>query len=134
MPLTRAIRGRRLGILGLGRIGREIARKAAVFDMEIAYHGRSKQDVPYRFYADLVEMARDSHYLVAICPGGPATDKIVNRAVLDALGPEGVFINVARGSVVAEPAPVAALQDGSPGGAALAASAAKPNVPEALRA
>src|SRR3546814_19071789 len=69
MPLTRAIRGRRLGILGLGRIGREIARKAAVFDMEIAYHGRSKQDVPYRFYADLVEMARDSHYLVAICPG-----------------------------------------------------------------
>src|SRR3546814_16474860 len=63
MPLTRAIRGRRLGILGLGRIGREIARKAAVFDMEIAYHGRSKQDVPYRFYADLVEMARDSNYI-----------------------------------------------------------------------
>src|SRR3546814_16645428 len=103
MPRTRAIRGRRLGILGLGRIGGEIVRKAAVVDMEIAYHGRSKQDVPYRFYADLVEMARDSHYLVAICPGGPATDQIVNRAVLDALGPVGGLLNVARGSVVDEP-------------------------------
>src|SRR3546814_12895779 len=77
-------------------------------------------------------MARDSHYLVAICPGGPATDKIVNRAVLDALGPEGVFINVARGSVVDEPALVAALQEGRLGGAGLDVFEPAPNVPEAL--
>jgi lactate dehydrogenase-like 2-hydroxyacid dehydrogenase len=132
MHLTRAIRGRRLGILGLGRIGKDIARKAAVFDMEIAYHGRSKQDVPYLFYPDLVEMARDCDFLVAICPGGAATDKIVNRAVLDALGPEGVFINVARGSVVDEPALVAALQEGRLGGAGLDVFAAEPKVPDAL--
>ncbi|MGD1879889.1 MAG: 2-hydroxyacid dehydrogenase [Kiloniellaceae bacterium] len=132
MPLTRAIRGRTLGILGLGRIGKDIARKAEAFDMKIAYHGRQKQDLPYTFYGDLVEMARDSDFLVAICPGGPATDKIVNRAVLDAIGPEGVFINVARGSVVDEPALVAALQDGRLGGAGLDVFAEEPKVPEAL--
>lgn len=132
MRLTRAIRGRQLGILGLGRIGKDIARKAEAFGMKIAYHGRKKQDVPFRFYDDLVEMARDSDYLVAICPGGPATDKIVNRAVLDAIGPEGVFINVARGSVVDEPALVAALQEGRLGGAGLDVFAEEPKVPEAL--
>ncbi|MGF1593495.1 MAG: 2-hydroxyacid dehydrogenase [Kiloniellaceae bacterium] len=134
MHLTRAIRGRRLGILGLGRIGKDIARKAEVFGMEIAYHGRSRQDVPYRYYADLVEMARDCDFLVAICPGGPATDKIVDRAVFDALGPEGIFINVARGSVVDEPALVAALQEGRLGGAGLDVFAQEPEVPEALLA
>ncbi len=132
MHLTRAIRGRQLGILGLGRIGKDIARKAEAFDIKIAYHGRKKQDVPFRYYDDLVEMARDSDYLVAICPGGPATDKIVNRPVLDAIGPEGVFINVARGSVVDEPALVAALQDGRLGGAGLDVFAEEPKVPEAL--
>jgi lactate dehydrogenase-like 2-hydroxyacid dehydrogenase len=132
MHLTHAIRGRKLGILGLGRIGKDIARKAEVFGMEIAYHGRGKQDVPYQFYPDLVGMARECDYLVAICPGGPATDKIVNRAVLDALGPEGIFINVARGSVVDEPALVAALQDGRLGGAGLDVFAEEPKVPEAL--
>ncbi|WP_340117206.1 2-hydroxyacid dehydrogenase [Pelagibius sp. 7325] len=132
MHLTRSIRGRTLGILGLGRIGKDIARKAEAFGMEIAYHGRAKQDVPYRYYADLVEMAGDSDYLVAICPGGPATDKIVNRAVLDAIGPNGVFINVARGSVVDEPALVAALEEGRLGGAGLDVFAEEPKVPEAL--
>jgi lactate dehydrogenase-like 2-hydroxyacid dehydrogenase len=132
MPLTRSIRGCTLGILGLGRIGKDIARKAEAFGMEIAYHGRAKQDIPYRYYADLVEMARDSDYLVAICPGGPATDKIVNRAVLDAIGPNGVFINVARGSVVDEPALVAALEEGRLGGAGLDVFAEEPKVPEAL--
>lgn len=134
MHLTRAIRGRRLGILGLGRIGKDIARKAEVFGMEIAYHGRGRQDVPYRYYAGLVEMARDCDFLVAICPGGPATDRIVDRAVLDALGPEGIFINVARGSVVDEPALVAALQEGRLGGAGLDVFAEEPKVPEALLA
>ena len=134
MHLTRAIRGRTLGILGLGRIGKDIARKAEVFGMKIAYHGRSKQDVPYSFYPDLVEMAQDSDYLVAICPGGPETDQIVNRAVLDAIGPKGVFINVARGSVVDEPALVAALQEGRLGGAGLDVFADEPKVPDALLA
>ena len=134
MHLTRAIRGRQLGILGLGRIGKDIARKAEAFDMKIAYHGRSKQDVPYSYYPDLVEMARDSDFLVAICPGGPATDKIVNRAVLDAIGPEGTFINVARGSVVDEPELVAALKDGRLGAAGLDVFAAEPKVPEELLA
>src|SRR3546814_17228669 len=101
--------------------------------MGVPYHGRSKQDVPYRFYADLVEIARDSHYLVAICPGGPATDKIVNRAVLDALGPEGVFINVAPGSVVAEPALVAPLHEGRPRGAGLQVFQADPQYTPALQ-
>jgi len=132
MHLTRSIRGRTLGILGLGRIGKDIARKAEVFGMKIAYHGRKKQDVPYSYYADLVEMARDCDVLVAICPGGKATDGIVNRAVLDAIGPEGIFINVARGSVVDEPALVAALQDGRLGGAGLDVFADEPRVPEAL--
>jgi lactate dehydrogenase-like 2-hydroxyacid dehydrogenase len=133
MHLTRGIRGRRLGILGLGRIGKDIARKAEVFGMTIAYHGRRRQDgVAYRYHADLVEMARDSDYLVAVCPGGPATDKIVSRAVLDAIGPEGVFINVARGSVVDEPALVAALEEGRLGGAGLDVFADEPSVPKAL--
>ncbi|MEO3430670.1 2-hydroxyacid dehydrogenase [Pelagibius sp. CAU 1746] len=133
MHLTRALRGRKLGVLGLGRIGKDIARKAEVFGLEIAYHGRRRQDgISYRYYGDLVEMARDCDILVAICPGGPATDKIVDRAVLDALGPEGTFINVARGSVVDEPALVAALQEGTLGAAGLDVFAEEPKVPEAL--
>lgn len=134
MPLTHAIRGRQLGILGLGRIGKDIARKAEVFGMEIAYHGRAKQDVPYKYYADLVEMARDSYVLVAICPGGAVTDRIVNRAVIEAIGPEGVFINVARGSVVDEPELVAALKDGRLGCAGLDVFAEEPKVPQELLA
>ena len=133
MPLTRGIRGKMLGILGLGRIGKDIATKAAVFGMEIAYHGRRQQDdVAYRFYDDLVAMARDSDYLVAICPGGEATRNLVNRAVMDALGPEGVLINVARGTVVDEPELVAALRDGRLGGAGLDVFLDEPKVPEPL--
>lgn len=135
MALTRSIRNRKMGILGLGRIGKSIAEKAAVFGMEISYHGRRKQDdVPYRFFDNLVEMAQDSDYLVAICPGGEATNKIVNRAVMDALGPEGTLINVARGSVVDEPELVSALQDGRLGAAGLDVFEEEPKVPEALLA
>ncbi len=135
MPLTRAIHGRRLGILGLGRIGRLIALKAEVFGCEIAYHGRRRQeDQPYRYHAALAELARDSDFLVVICPGGAATHNIVDREVMDALGPEGILINVARGSVVDEPALVAALSDGRLGGAGLDVFADEPRVPEALLA
>ena len=133
MELTRGIRGKRLGILGLGRIGKDIAAKASVFGMEILYHGRSPQaDVPHRYYGDLVDMARDSDYLVAICPGGEATRNLVNRPVLDALGPEGVLINVARGTVVDEPELVLALQEGRLGGAGLDVFLEEPKVPEPL--
>lgn len=133
MALTRSIRGRKLGILGLGRIGKDIARKAEVFGCEIAYYGRSEQAAqPYRYYSDLVEMARDCDFLVVICPGGAATHNLVDRAVMDALGPEGTLINVARGSVVDEPALVAALQEGRLSGAGLDVFADEPRVPEAL--
>ena len=133
MPLTRAIHGRRLGILGLGRIGRLIGKKAEVFGCEIAYHGRNKQaDCAYEYFADLREMAAACDFLVVICPGGAATHNIVNQEVLEALGPEGTLINVARGSVVDEPALVAALQDGKLGAAGLDVFADEPRVPEAL--
>ena len=133
MPLQQSIRGRTVGILGLGRIGKDIAAKLQVFGCEVVYHGRSEQsDQPYRYYGDLVEMARESDHLVVICPGGPATAGIVNRAVLEALGPEGTLINVARGSVVDEPELVSALLDGRLGSAGLDVFAAEPKVPEAL--
>ena len=132
-PLARAVRGRQVGILGLGRIGKEIARKLEVFGCPIAYHGRKEQaGQPYRFYGDLTEMARDSDFLIAICPGGAATRGLVNRAVIEALGPEGTFINVARGSVHDEEALIAALQDGRLGAAGLDVFAQEPHVPEAL--
>lgn len=132
-PLARKVTGRRLGILGLGRIGKAIAKRAAGFDLQIAYHGRHRQpDVPYRFYPDLVQMAADVDFLVVICPGGPATQNIVNREVLEALGPQGILVNVARGSVVDEPALVQALKSGKLGGAGLDVFADEPNVPAEL--
>lgn len=133
MALTSSVVGKRCGILGLGRIGKAIARRAEALGCEIAYHGRHAQaDQPYRYYADLVEMARDCDMVIAICPGGAGTRGIVERAVLDALGPEGVFVNVARGSVVDQPALVAALAEGRLGAAGLDVFAAEPEVPEAL--
>lgn len=132
-PLASKVTGKRLGILGLGRIGKAIARRAAGFDMMISYHGRQRQpEAPYKFYADLVAMAADVDFLVVICPGGPATRNIVNRAVIDALGPKGILVNVARGTVVDEPALVDALKSGKLGGAGLDVFADEPNVPEAL--
>lgn len=112
-PLTRSIENKKVGILGLGRIGGEIARKLEVFNCEIVYHTRTKKpDVSYIYYDDLTKMAEAVDYLIAITPGGPSTNKIVNRKVLEALGSEGTFINVARGSVVDEEELVSALQDG----------------------
>jgi len=132
-PLARAIRGRKVGILGLGRIGKDIAEKLSIFGCEIAYHGRRAQnDVSYEYFDDLTAMAAAVDFLIAICPGGPSTDGIVNAQVLAALGPEGTFINVARGSVHDEDALVAALQSGALGMAALDVFTAEPSVPEAL--
>jgi len=135
MPLARSIRDRKVGILGLGRIGKSIAEKLQVFGCQISYHGRRQQpDVTYRYFPNLVGMARDSDYLIVICPGGEATRNIVNRQVIEALGPEGTLINVARGSVVDEPELVSALADGRLGAAGLDVFAAEPKVPEALLA
>ena len=132
-PLAVKASGKKLGILGLGRIGKAIAKRATAFDMDISYFGRKKQDgVKYRYYPDLVEMARDVDFLVVICPGGAETKGIVNKQVIEALGPKGILVNVARGSVVDEPALVKALQDGKLGGAGLDVFADEPNVPKEL--
>ena len=132
-PLTRGIAGRQVGIVGFGRIGRVIAGKLAVFHCRIAYHARNERtDTPYRYYPELAEMARDSAALIVIVPGGRATEKLIDARVIEALGPEGILINVARGSVVDEPALVAALQEGRLGGAGLDVFADEPHAPEAL--
>ncbi|WP_299826211.1 2-hydroxyacid dehydrogenase [uncultured Roseobacter sp.] len=131
--LTRSADNQTVGILGLGRIGQAIADKLAPWGTRIFYHSRSQKDVDYKYYANLVDMARDVDTLICITPGGPATNKIVNREVLDALGPQGTLINVSRGTVVDEEAMIAALQDGRLGWAGLDVFEAEPHVPEALR-
>lgn len=111
---------KRLGLVGMGRIGQAIARRAEGFAMPIAYHSRNvRNDVPYKHYASLTELARHSDFLVAILPGGPETKNLVNAEVLSALGPDGYFINVARGSVVDEAALLFALENKAIAGAAL---------------
>lgn len=133
MPITTRVSGKRLGILGLGKIGKVIAKRAAGFDLTIAYHGRTPQaNVPYRFYADLADMAANVDFMVVICPGGAATRNLVNDKVIRALGPKGILINVSRGSVVDEPALVRALKEGALGGAGLDVFAAEPQVPTEL--
>ena len=132
MTLSRSADNRRVGILGLGRIGLALARKLEPFHADIAYHNRTPRDVPYRYYDDLAEMAAACEVLFVVTPGGADTRGIVNRKVLDALGAEGLLVNVSRGSVVDEPALVAALQEGRLGAAGLDVFADEPNVPEAL--
>jgi hydroxypyruvate reductase len=125
--LTTRVTGKRLGIIGLGKIGKEIAKRASGFRMKIGYHGRNKQaDVPYTFYADLVEMAKNSDFIIVICPGGAATKHIVNDKVMRALGPKGMLINVSRGSTVDEEALIKALQEKALGAAALDVFAQEP--------
>ena len=134
-PFSVELTGRTLGILGLGRIGKEIASRAQGLRMRVVYSGRTRQEKePYSYYADLEEMARDCDWLVVIAPGGKATEGIVSRRVLEALGPQGMLVNMARGSVVDQQALVELLQSGGLGGAALDVFANEPNVPEALLA
>lgn len=132
-PLSDTLRGKTMGILGLGRIGKAIARRAEAFGLKLVYHGRAQQaDVHYPFYASLVEMAKASDILMIIAPGGPSTRRIVDRAVIEALGPEGTLINVARGTLVDEPVMVEMLQSGALGAAGLDVFEDEPKVPEAL--
>jgi hydroxypyruvate reductase len=114
MPFAHSVRGRALGIAGLGRIGREIARRAEVFGMTVLYHNRcARSDVPYRYLDSLLQLARDCDVLLLCTPGGPETQRMVNAEVLQALGPQGTLINIGRGSLVDEAALVQALQDGT---------------------
>ena len=132
-PLLTELNGKTVGILGLGRIGKEIAVRAQAMKMRVVYHGRHKQgDEPFVFYSDLAEMARDSDWLVIIAPGGKGTDKIVGRKVLEALGPEGFLVNMARGTLVDETAMVEMLRSKALGGAALDVFENEPRVPTEL--
>lgn len=132
-PLQRELTGKVVGILGLGRIGREIAVRAQAMKMRVLYCGRRAQPrEPYVYYEDLVAMARAADWLVAVAPGGKATEKLISRQVLEALGPEGMLVNMGRGSLVDEPAMVEMLQSGALGGAALDVFVDEPEVPEAL--
>ncbi len=133
LPLQTRVSGKRLGIVGMGRIGRTIAKRASGFDMQVAYHTRRKlPDLPFAHYESLIDLAQNSDFLVLIVPGGKETQHMVNEQVLRALGPKGFLINVARGSVVDEQALVRCLQDGSLGGAGLDVFDAEPKTPEAL--
>ncbi|QDG78461.1 2-hydroxyacid dehydrogenase [Labrenzia sp. PHM005] len=133
-PTTQAtVRGRTLGIFGLGRIGKAIAKRAEAFGLDIHYYGRSKQDgVDYTYHASLTELAAACDTLMVVAPGGPATQHAVNAEVLKALGPTGVVINIGRGSVIDETALIAALEDGTIYGAGLDVFEDEPNVPDAL--
>jgi len=135
MPLFSELNGRVLGIYGLGRIGKEVARRAQAFKMRVVYHGRSEQPhEPFVYYPDLVAMARDVDWLVSIVPGGSSTRHRIDRKVMEALGPEGMLVNVGRGSTVVEEELIRALREGRLGGAALDVFENEPHVPEAFYA
>lgn len=132
-PLATRVSGKRMGIVGLGRIGQAIARRAAGFDMSLRYHGRApKPGITLEFEPDLRALARWADFLVLSCPGGAATRHLVSASVLDALGSEGYLINIARGSVVDEAALAQAIMQERIAGAGLDVYADEPNVPPAL--
>ena len=133
-PLARKMSGARLGIVGLGRIGQAIAQRAAAFGMNIAYTARSeKKAVAHKYYPSVEALAAQVDFLVLITPGGAGTLKMVNRQVLDALGPQGYLVNVSRGSVVDQEALIEALKEGRIAGAGLDVFDGEPQVPQALR-
>jgi lactate dehydrogenase-like 2-hydroxyacid dehydrogenase len=118
-PLTSSLAGKQVGIVGLGRIGKDIARRLAPFGVALAYHGRSDQQLAWRFEADLGALARDVDILIVAAPGGAETARMIDASVLEALGPKGILVNVARGSLVDEEALLAALAQKRIAGAAL---------------
>ena len=133
IPRPPQVSGRRLGILGMGGIGRKIARRAAGFDLEIAYCTRSKRDdVPYAYFADVRDLAEWADFLIAAAPGGSETFHLIDDAVLAALGPAGVVVNVGRGSVVDTQAVSRALRAGTIAAAALDVYEGEPTPPAQL--
>ncbi len=133
-PLTRAtLRNRTVGIVGMGSIGQAIARRLEAFRVPVVYHTRKpRREVSYLYYPNLIEMARAVDILMVIVPGGPGTANMINAEVLDALGPDGILINMARGSVVDEPALIRALRDNRIMAAGLDVFAKEPDVPAEL--
>nr|WP_233506816.1 2-hydroxyacid dehydrogenase [Jiangella anatolica] len=132
-PMRRRVSGARVGILGLGRIGRAVAHRLEAFGCSISYHNRRRvDDVAYAYAASPVELAASVDAFIVVTPGGAGTQALVSAEVLAALGPSGFLVNVARGSVVDQDALVTALGSGSLGGAALDVFAAEPQVPEEL--
>jgi len=132
-PLTPSLRDRTVGIIGMGRIGKAIARRLDAMKVPVVYHTRRPvADVSYRHYPNVVDMARDVDVIIVITPGGAGTRNLVNAEVLKALGPDGILINVARGSVVDEAALIKALKDKTILSAGLDVFATEPKVPEEL--
>jgi lactate dehydrogenase-like 2-hydroxyacid dehydrogenase len=133
-PLSKAtLRGRTIGMVGMGRIGKAIARRLEAFGVPIVYHSRNPQTgVSYKYYPKLIDMARDVDTLMIIVPGGASTQNMINTDVLKALGPRGVVINMARGSVVDEPALIEALKNRTIFSAGLDVVAKEPDVPKEL--
>jgi lactate dehydrogenase-like 2-hydroxyacid dehydrogenase len=128
-PLTTSLGGKVMGILGLGRIGEAVAKRAMACGMSIRYHNRNRKDVPYPYDPDPVTLAKNSDVLMVVTPGGAETSRLVNEKVLQALGPEGYLVNIARGSVVDEPVLLRFLQEKKIAGAGLDVFADEPRVP-----
>jgi hydroxypyruvate reductase len=128
-PLTTSLGGKTLGVLGLGRIGEAIAKRAIGCGMKIRYHNRNKKDVPYPYDPDPVTLAQNSDVLVVVTPGGAQTNKLISEKVLQALGPEGYLVNIARGSIVDEPVLLRFLQQKRIAGAGLDVFVDEPRVP-----
>jgi len=131
-PLTTSLGGKTLGILGLGRIGAAIARRAETFGMHIRYHNRNKKNLPYPYDPDPITLAKNSDVLMIVTPGGAQTERLVGAVVLDALGPKGYVINIARGSIIDEPVLLKYLQEKRIAGAGLDVYADEPRVPPAF--
>ena len=133
-PLTKAtLRNRTVGMVGMGRIGKAIARRLEAFGVPVVYHSRNPQKgVTYKYYSKLLDMARDVDTLMVIVPGGPSTAKMIDAEVLKALGPNGILVNMARGSVVDEPALIEALKNRTIYSAGLDVFANEPQVPKEL--
>ena len=133
-PLTKAtLRNRTVGMVGMGRIGKAIARRLEAFGVPVVYHTRNKlADVAYKHYPKLIDMARDVDTLMVIVPGGAATKNMINAEVLNALGPEGIVVNMARGSVIDEPALIEALKNRTIYSAGLDVFVKEPHVPKEL--
>jgi hydroxypyruvate reductase len=128
-PLTTSLGGKTLGILGLGRIGEAIAKRAAACGMKIRYHNRNRKDVPYPYDPDPATLAKNADVLIVVTPASAETNRIINEKVLQALGPEGYVVNIARGSVVDEPVLLRYLQEKKIAGAGLDVYADEPRVP-----
>jgi lactate dehydrogenase-like 2-hydroxyacid dehydrogenase len=133
MPLTESLQGKTLGIIGMGRIGQAIAKRAEACNIRIAYQGpRKKANFAWPYYSGAVELANASDFVMVACPGGEATRNLVDRAVIDAIGAKGYVVNISRGSVIDEQALIEALKDGRIAGAGLDVFADEPRVPQAL--